>query len=87
MPSTPVFKDVGLDSATVEWSSYFVPSSVDKTIFGFSLSICEALNKSSCLLQDLPNLIGKASAKEANAQIFQTKISKFLNSGVQYIAR
>ena len=89
MPTVPVIYDTDLSSATVEWSSHFSPSSVDKTVFGFTLRLCEARNKSLCYVQDFPKekLAGNPSVKDVNSIVYQARITKFLVPGVDYVAR
>lgn len=89
MPTPPIIYDTDLSSATVEWSSHFAPTSVDKTVFGFTLRVCEARNKSFCYVQDFPKekLAGTPSTKDANSIVYQTRIKTFLIPGVEYIVR
>ena len=89
VPGTPRFLNIGLTSAEIEWSSYFAPSKLDKTAFGFVLEVCEAANKSVCFQRDYERskLLEKVAKKDADSLIFQITLTTFLSSGQDYIAR
>jgi hypothetical protein len=85
----PRFVSLGLSSAVIEWSSYFAPSKLDKTPFGFTLEVCEAGNKSACVQQGFERaaLAEQVAAKDVDALIFHTELTTFLAPGQAYIAR
>lgn len=89
IPSPPRFTNVGLKSANIEWSSYFAPSKIDKTAFGFTLSVCEVENKNICFERtyEREKLAERFSKEDADIIVFGTKLEEFLTPSQEYIAR